>query len=418
MLFRSVTIFQFYEKWCGGFGVSSKPAPTGCIAPTNDELSVLFFRDPECPECGTAKVGKNGTYERHPHGCQSVRVQRYRCARCDSFSPSHPSVKDNHRHPRAVTQLTETVDAFADVSLEGLQDISTVHYGVRPSDQQIHTWLTEPTAEIVENDLPVYSGIYTYDEQYLTINGRRAYRLTVYDELLRAPVAESIVDRCTKDAVREFLTTALAEKPTYVITTDGRADYPDVIENELDAFHHRCRFHFIKNGEQTLRTNVFDNPRYANRKKLQGAIVWSEFKRVFAAPSYEAGVRRFEAVLDKIEHLPTELRSYVEEVMENFDRFAIHLRDEWVPSTTNNLERYYGHTKPTQIKRRFRSIPHARAFLKRQMRLRTIKQGLISRDQSLSMGRELFPTLSLEELEPLFTDAKQRYLSWRDLDAG
>jgi hypothetical protein len=398
--------------------VSSTTAPTGSIAPTNDALSVLFFREPECPACGTTDVNKNGTYERHPHGRRSVRVQRYCCEICGSFSPSHPSIEDNHRYPRAVTQLSDAVDAFADASLEAIQDILTVHYGIRPADQQIHDWLTEPTGEIVENNLPVYSGVYTYDEQYLTINGNRAYRLTVYDELMRAPVAEAIVAKCTKETVRTFLTTALAEKPTAVITTDGRSDYPEIVEDDLGAFHHRCRFHFIKNGEKTLRETVFQSVRYSDTEKLRGAIVWSEFKSVFATPSYQVGLRRFEAVLDKIKHLPNELQSYVKEVMENFDRFAVHLRDEAVPSTTNNLERYYGHTKPTRIKRRFRSVQHARAFLKRQMRVRTVKQGLISRERSLLLARELFPSLSRKQLEPLFTDAKQRYLFWRDHDVG
>jgi len=398
--------------------MSTTDAPSGCIAPTNDDLSILLHREPECPDCGTTDVAKNGTYERHPHGRRSVRVQRYLCERCGSFSPGHPAVEDDHHYPRAAKQLADAVDAFADASLEGIQNILTVHYGVRPADQQIHNWLTEPTGEIVENDLPTYSGVYSYDEQYLTINGYRAYRLTVYDELMRAPVAEAIVSKCTKENVREFLTTALAEKPTAVITTDGRSDYPEIIEDDLDAFHHRCRFHFTKNGEKKLRKKVFKSVQYSDDQKLRGAIVWSEFKSVFAAPSYEAGLRRFESVLDKIEHLPSELRTYVEEVMENFDRFAVHLRDEAVPSTTNNLERYYGHTKPTQIKRRFRSRQHAQAFLKRQMRVRTIKQGLISRDRSLSLGRELFPSLSMEQLESLFTDSKQRYLSWCDHDVG
>jgi transposase-like protein len=236
----------------------------------------------------------------------------------------------------------------------------------------------------------------------------------VYDELMRAPVAESVVGQCNKETVREFLTTALAEKPTAVITTDGRSDYPEIVEDNLGAVHHRCRFHFIKNGEKALQESVFQSLRYSDTEKLRGAIVWSEFKSVFAAPSYEAGLRRFEAVLDKLEHLPSELQSYVEQVMENFDRFALHLRHEAVPSTTNNLERYYGHTKPTRIKRRFRSFRHAQAFLKRQMRVRTAKQGLISREHSLSLARELFPSLSMEQLKPLFTDSKERYLFWRD----
>ena len=388
-------------------------APTGTIVSTNEELPILRLSDPVCPDCG-GPVSLNGGYERHPHGCQPVRVQRYTCADCCSFSPTHPSVEDNHRYPRAVTQLATTVDVLTDSSLENRQDLLTIHYDVRPSDQQIHNWCTEQTAEIVANDLPVCSGIYTYDEQYLTIDGNRAYRLTVYDELLRAPVAESIVDRCTKETVREFLTTVLTEKPVHVVTTDGRSDYPDIIEDELGAAHHRCSFHFLKNGEQKLQNTVFESVRYNNTERLRGAIVWSEFKSVFAAQSYEAAVRRFEAVLDKIEHLPKELRTPVKDVMEEFDTFLGHLRHEAVPSTTNNLERYYEHTKPTQTKRRFRSNEHAQAFLKQQMRLRTLKQGLISRERTLALGRELFPAASMEQIEPLFTDSKQRYLTWRD----
>ena len=388
-------------------------APTGTIVPTNEELPVLRLSQPECPDCG-GPVSRNGGYKRHPQGCQPLRVQRYICANCRSFSPTHPAVADDHHYPRAVTQLATTIDVLTNSSLENRQDALTIHYNVRPSDQQIHNWCTEQTAEIVANDLPVTSGVFTYDEQYLTIDGSRAYRLTVYDELLRAPVAETIADRCTKEIVREFLTTVLGEKPVHVVTTDGRSDYPEIIEDELDAVHHRCNFHFLKNGEEKLRNTVFESVRYANTERLRGAIVWSEFKQVFAAQSYEAAVRRFGAVLDKIEHLPKELRTAVKEVMEEFDTFLGHLRHEAVPSTTNNLERYYGHTKPTQIKRRFRSDEHARAFLKQQMYLRTLKQGLISRERSLSLGRELFPTVSMEQLEPLFTESKQRYLSWRD----
>lgn len=36
-----------------------------------------------------------------------------------------------------------------------------------------------------------------------------------------------------------------------------------------------------------------------------------------------------------------------------FRQIDAHLHDEAVPSTTNNLERYHSHTKPTRIERRF-----------------------------------------------------------------
>ncbi len=176
----------------------TQSTPTGSIVPTDDGFSVLSLPEPDCLKYGTTAV-KNGSYKQHPHGRRSVRVQRYSCNRRGSFTPTHPSVEDNHRYPRTASQLADAVDIFADASLEGIQDILTVHCGVRLADQQIYNWLTGPTAEIVGNDLPVYSDVYTYDEQYLTVNGNRAYRLTIYDELMRAPVAETIIGDCTKN---------------------------------------------------------------------------------------------------------------------------------------------------------------------------------------------------------------------------
>ena len=396
-------------------------APTEPFETTPHEPSLVEDPEPVC-ECGSARVNKHGTYDRHPRGRSPVWVQRYQCLICGgTFSPSVTFIADDHWYPDEVRQLVRVVNAFTDASLERLQNICIVHFGVRPSDQQIHNWITEDTedtGEIVENDLPMCSGIYTYDEQYLWVDGKRKYRLLLYDDLMGAPVAEQAVDGCSKATVRKFLTAALEDKPVFVVTTDGRSEYAEIVEDDLGAFHHRCHFHFLKNGEKKLRNKVFQSVRYSDAEKLHAAIVWSEFKSVFNARSYAAALRRFEAVLDKIEHLPSPVRTYVKEVMENFDKFLVHLRDEWVPSTTNNAERYFSHTKPTQVKRRFRTHEGVNSFLETQMTVRTVKHGFISREASLARMRELFPNVEMKAVTPLFTETKKQYLWNRDLEAG
>ena len=157
------------------------------------EASPVEASAPICPTCGSADVVKHGSYTRNPHGRAPVRVQRYRCPVCDgTFSPSLSFIEDGHRYPADVKRLGRVVNAFIDASLENPRDICIIHFGVRPSDQQLHNWTTVDTREIVENDLPQYSGIYTYDEQYLRIDGAREYRLTLYDDLMGAPVGECI----------------------------------------------------------------------------------------------------------------------------------------------------------------------------------------------------------------------------------
>jgi hypothetical protein len=93
------------------------------------------------------------------------------------------------------------------------------------------------------------------------------------------------------------------------VITDGRSDYAEILFHDFGAFHHRCHYHFLENGEKKLRKKVFQSVRNSNAENLHAAIVWSEFKSVFAGPSYSRALQRFEAVLDKIEHLPPAVRT-------------------------------------------------------------------------------------------------------------
>lgn len=82
------------------------------------------------------------------------------------------------------------------------------------------------------------------------------------------------------------------------------------------------------------------------------------------------------------------------------------------------LRHYFGHTKPTQIKRRFRSVERDRSFLKTQMTIWTVKHGLVSKESSLARQREFFTDIDLDGGTDLFPETKQHYLWSRDLEVG
>lgn len=412
-------------------------------APTDDDGSLIHEdygsteQRPSCPICGTDQPKKNGTYQRHPHGTAPVRMQQYECRRGDSFTESLDWIKDGYQYPTFIIRLCLAVFVLTDASLGTIQDIVTITFDEHPSKQQINDWASnatgdqnrhrEPTdyGEVVVNDLPTYSGIYTYDEQYVTVDHCDAYRLTVYDSLMQAPVAEQVVGRCTKEVITEFLTTALAEKPIFAVTTDGRKDYAEIVEDELGELvaeecgveHYRCLFHFLCNITDALNREL-ESVRHSSQRKCRMAIVTSEFKQALREQSYPAAVRRFEEVLGKLEPLPPKLEGYVTDVMERFDTFAGHLRDEWIPSTTNDCEQYYSHTQSAQRLRRLRSPEHVNGVLWQQQRIRTIKEGLVSRDTSVELAQEIFPEISPDAVSRLFVESKERYLRARDLEAG
>ena len=63
-------------------------------------------------------------------------MQHAQCSICGrTFSLSLSYVEDGHQYPTEVKRLGRVVNSFTDASLEDLQDICTVHFGVHPSDQ-------------------------------------------------------------------------------------------------------------------------------------------------------------------------------------------------------------------------------------------------------------------------------------------
>lgn len=398
-------------------------APHDSIASEDHEPPVVDADEPSptCPECGSAaQVDKWGTYQRNPHGWRAVRVQRYWCEHCEStFSASLDGIADGCRYPTAVRRLVCIVYLVSGTSCLALQFICSLYFGVTPSLQRLHDWRTVSTRKLVTNELPshLYSGFYAYDEQYLRVAGKRAYRLLVYDTQRRVPVAEQLVDRATDDAIRSFLTQALADKPCHAVTTDGRQGLTKIVLHDLGAAHHRCVFHLLKNFKDEFET-MLGRSWYTPREKAAAAILGNEFEQLFKATSYSTAVQRLEAVLDLVEHLPNQLRKYVEKVDANRERFLGYLYDERVARTTNSCEQYYSHTQSTALKRRFSSQAGLHSFWKQQQLLRTVRDGFVPHEVAIAPLRDRVPAVDPETTKTLYSASKRRFVRAQEHDAS
>lgn len=398
-------------------------APVETISAESNETPVVEESTPICPDCDSAaQVCNWDSYGRDPHGRPAVRIQRYMCNRCDStFTASLDGVADGYRYPDRVRQLIVILYTVLGASCRSSQIVCILHFGVCPTRQRIHDWRSDSASigELVANELPshLFSGFYAYDEQHLKDGEDTKYRLLVYDAWRRVPVAEQLVDRATKETIREFLTTALAGKPCEAITTDGRQGIAQIVEGDLGVTHHRCLFHVRKNFEDDLET-VLARSFYSASEKKAAALIGSEFKEVLRAPTYAKAVQRLEAVLDRVEHLPSTLQAYVEKVDENRETFLGSLKNSPAPRTTNGCERYYSHTQSKGLKRWLRSQGEMHSFWKQQMALRTAIEGFVADEVAIALLRDRFPAAKVDALEGLYSAKKQHLLKMRELEAG
>jgi transposase-like protein len=403
--------------------MATSTAPVETIGAEGNETQVVEESKPICPDCDSAdQVSTWDSYQRDPHGRPAVRIQRYMCDRCDStFTASLDGVEDDYRYPDAVRRLTVILYAVIGASCRSSQIICILYFGLCPSRQRIHDWRGESASlgELVANELPshLFSGFYAYDEQHLTDAGDTKYRLLVYDAWRRVPVAEKLVDRATKETIRDFLTTALEGKPCKSVTTDGRQGIAQIVEHDLGVTHHRCLFHVQKNFVDDLET-VLSRSFYSESEKKGAATIGSEFREVLRAPTYSKAVERLEAVLDSVEHLPSTLQEYVEKVDENRETFLGSLKDSPAPRTTNGCERYYSHTQSKGLKRWLHSREEMHGFWKQQMALRTAIEGFVDEEVAIAVLRDRFPAAKIDALEGLYSSKKQHLLEMRELEAG
>ena len=98
---------------------------------------------------------------------------------------------------------------------------------------------------MIKNTERFYSGYYTYDEQFLRINGQRMYRLTLYDQIRNIPVAEQIVPKRTPQIITQFIQESTSNKPLISITTDHMPLYKNIMDN-IGVKHQLCIFHLFK----------------------------------------------------------------------------------------------------------------------------------------------------------------------------
>jgi hypothetical protein len=438
-------------------------------APSEENVDVVYedgcyrLLDPVCPACDTTAVTKNGTDDRHPKGSCSehpdaaapVRVQQYVCMNtaCErsSFTPSLPFIGDKYEYVDEMRDLVQSVYIYTPATLDQLQDLCIDQYHVKPSTSAIDEWIQETVSideeaidrrevqtddddeatsvAVVENPLPTYSGVYELDEFFMTIAGERKYRVTIWDHLMQAPVAEGIADRRTKDAIREVVEPVLRTKPMLACLTDGWSGAASLVADELGGLHYRCMFHKVSNlwealGEDLTQMDDDDEEftwldrTAALRVATEVRQLLSEYSVPAADQRYTDARQRFEAVLDEIEHVPESMGTQLGVIDENFEKYAAHLREEWLPGTTNGVERYYSLTQPSRVNHRFQSVDRALSFLQTQMTLRTVKHGFVSRETSVARARDLFPEMPEGVVKLLFTDRKQRYLDWRDRGVG
>ena len=220
---------------------------------------------------------------------------------------------------------------------------------------------------MIKNTERFYSGYYTYDEQFLRINGQRMYRLTLYDQIRNIPVAEQIVPKRTPLAITQFIKESTTNKPLISITTDHMPLYKNIMDY-FGVKHQLCIFHLFKMiGDKVYKK--LRSKKLTEREKISLCLYFTYIKNIFRTHDIKTSDQRLKRLLNDFDRIPRLLQRFIKhKIIPDYKRLTQFMEDHKIPRTSNTVENYYRQTEPEQIKKKYKTITGILTYLHHQMK--------------------------------------------------
>jgi transposase-like protein len=326
----------------------------------------VSYREPVCPGCGSREHKLNGTQARTLQCffgmALDMRLQKYVCKACGkAYKVELGHIVPRHGHyTRDVRGLAIGYTGGRALSLEESVELTHQVSGVRPSRETVRLWKLSAGRRIrkeMSERQAEWSGVYSYDEQYVRIGGERKYRCLVYDSGRKEPVGEMIVADLDKRTLKRFLGRVLRGKPVLTMVTDGMEQYPELLREMFpEASHQVCVIHTMYNAKMDLKEAAglgkeSSKPLPEGLAALYGAL-WDVFLH---SDSVEEAEEKYQAIYARRFDYHPKVVHRLELMAEKLPRLTEYLAHPDVPMTNNPAEAYFHRTHPERIKKRFRT---------------------------------------------------------------
>ncbi|MEN4005995.1 MAG: hypothetical protein PQ964_01325 [Methanobacteriaceae archaeon] len=218
--------------------------------------------------------------------------ERYKCKSCGRKFTTRldPIIKPHHRYANV---FADKIKAFIKTGYRSLRKAAAdfqTFFDIQASHTSIRNWQTTKLGNRIENIGVGYSGYYSYDEQWIKLDGLRHYRLTLYDYILNIPVADEISPNKEYDTIKEFIETSTEDKDFYSLTTDGLLEYKGITD-ELKVIHQQCIFHLLKILKKEIYP-LLKSDNVSDEDKMELRFYFREIKSIFDTYVEEIVIQR------------------------------------------------------------------------------------------------------------------------------
>jgi transposase-like protein len=326
-----------------------------------------------CPYCGSKNVIKQEYRQRKllidDKEPLNVYLRRYLCKTCGRKSTTN--IKSLIKpYKRYINLFKDKLECFLETGYRSLRktqkDLQNFLEN-SPSHQTIRNWLTINNKNMIKNTERFYSGYYTYDEQFLRINGQRMYRLTLYDQIRNIPIAEQIVPKRTPAAITQFIQKSTNNKPLISVTTDHMPLYKNIMDY-IGVKHQLCVFHLFKMIGDKLYKKL-RSKKVTEREKISLCLYFTDIKNIFRTYNSKTSKKRLNKLLEDFNIIPRLLQRFIKQkIIPDYKRLTTFMKNNKIPRTSNTVENYYRQTEPEQIKKKYKTKKGILTYLHYKMK--------------------------------------------------
>ena len=147
----------------------------------------------------------------------------------------------------------------------------------------------------------------------------------------------------------------------------------------------RDKIENLKKENQKLRKE-----RKEKKKELKELLATNErIENIYNADDKKASTRRFNTLNNRGKFLDKNSCSFLENLGKKFDRTVTYYEDPLIPRTNNNIERYFGITLPSYIKRKYRSVTGLTRWLRLQ-KIRWIRRNVLQEPELQNLSTTVY----------------------------
>jgi transposase-like protein len=321
---------------------------------------------PFCSHCGSLNYTKQGFRQIKPkidNGKKiKISLQRYKCNSCGKkYSTPLTNIKKKDKNFfQTIKDKVRESKKNRGGSLRKIAEDVNNFINLKISHQSVKNWLKINENEVKKEGNRIIrqfnqlSGYFTIDEQYVYIDGKKRYRVSLHDLSIKYPIAEEIMVSRTNKKLKSLIKDVTKNQPQISLTSDGLRQYKTVAK-DLGLIHQRCIFHMMKECREKINTYLKKNK---DDKVTKMSIVryLTEINNIFRTYDENECLNRYETILNKSEILPQIIiKILVKKIIPNFESLTQFTKNNSIPRTSNQAEQHYSKTKKSETKDKFKT---------------------------------------------------------------